>query len=48
LTRTNNPFVFLVGGTGPRRCEPLSYQAMVRGFARRLERLAIRTPDLAE
>jgi len=26
----------------------LSYQAVVRGFARRLERLAIRTPDFAE
>jgi site-specific recombinase XerD len=40
-----SPFVFLVGGTGGRRCEPLSYQAVVRGFARRLDRLGIRTPD---
>lgn len=38
-------FVFLVGGAGVRRCEPLSYQAVVRGFARRLDRLGIRTPD---
>jgi integrase/recombinase XerD len=28
-----------------RRCEPLSYQAVVRGFARRLDRLGIRSPD---
>lgn len=41
----DTPFVFLVGGTRPRRCEPLSYQAVVRGFARRLDRLGIRTPD---
>lgn len=40
-----SPFVFLVGGTGDRRCEPLSYQAVVRGFARRLDRLGIRSPD---
>jgi len=40
-----SPFVFLVGGTGTRRCEPLSYQAVVRGFARRLDRLGIRSPD---
>lgn len=41
----DSPFVFLVGGTGTRRCEPLSYQAVVRGFARRLDRLGIRSPD---
>jgi integrase/recombinase XerD len=40
-----SPFVFLVGGSGPRRCEPLSYQAVARGFARRLDRLGIRSPD---
>ncbi len=40
-----SPFVFLVGGTGTRRCEPLSYQAVARGFARRLDRLGIRSPD---
>ena len=37
--------MFLVGGSGPRRCEPLSYQAIARGFARRLDRLGIRTPE---
>lgn len=41
----NSRFVFLVGGSGARRCEPLSYQAVVRGFARRLERLGLRSPD---
>ena len=40
-----SPFVFLVGGTGARRGEPLSYQAVARGFARRLDRLGIRSPD---
>ncbi|SKQ83306.1 tyrosine-type recombinase/integrase [Mycobacteroides abscessus] len=40
-----SPFVFLVGGNGTRRSEPLSYQALARGFARRLDRLGIRTPD---
>lgn len=40
-----SPFLFLVGGAGPRRSEPLSYQAVARGFARRLDRLGIRTPD---
>ena len=38
-------FVFLVDGAGPRRCDPLSYQAIARGFARRLDRLGIRTPE---
>jgi integrase/recombinase XerD len=42
---TASPFLFLVGGTGSRRCEPLSYPAVVRGFARRLDRLGIRSPD---
>lgn len=40
-----SPFVFLVGGAGKTRCEPLSYQALVRGFARRLDRLGIRSPE---
>ncbi len=40
-----SPFVFLVGGGGSRRCEPLSYQAVARSFARRLDRLGIRAPD---
>jgi len=42
---TGSPFVFLVGGPGLRRGDPLSYQALARGFARRLDRLGIRTPD---
>lgn len=42
---TESPYVFLVGGTGTHRCEPLSYQAIARGFARRLDRLGIRTPE---
>lgn len=40
-----SPFLFLVGGSGARRGEPLSYQAVARGFARRLDRLGIRAPD---
>jgi integrase/recombinase XerD len=40
-----SPFVFLVGGNGARRCDPLSYPAVARGFARRLDRLGIRSPD---
>lgn len=41
----DSPLVFLVGGSGARRCEPLSYQAVVRSFSRRLDRLGIRSPD---
>lgn len=41
----DSAFVFLVGGSGSRRCEPLSYEAVARGFARRLDRLGIRTPE---
>jgi integrase len=40
-----SPFVFLVGGSGPRRMEPLSYSALARLFARRLDALGLRTPD---
>lgn len=36
--------VFLVGGQGHRRCEPLSYHALVKLFARQCERLLIREP----
>jgi integrase len=39
-----SPLVFLVGGRGARRLEPLGYQALVRLFARRCERLGIRAP----
>jgi integrase len=38
--------VFLVGGRGAKRREALSYQALVRLFARRCERLGIREPWL--
>lgn len=38
------PFVFLVGGTGVNRQEPLSYSALARLFARACERAEIREP----
>jgi integrase len=41
---TESPYVFLVGGRGKRRGEPLSYHALVKFFERRCERLGIRTP----
>ena len=40
------PIVFLVGGRGAKRCEPLSYAALVKLFQRRCERLGIRAPWL--
>ncbi|MFF7145840.1 tyrosine-type recombinase/integrase [Streptomyces nodosus] len=40
-----SPFVFLVGGKGTRRLEPLGYDAVVRLFARRLDKLGLRTPE---
>jgi len=40
----DSPFIFLVGGGGERRLEPLSYSALVRTFARRCEALGIREP----
>ncbi|TJZ81315.1 transposase [Rhodococcus oryzae] len=43
-TAAVSEFVFLVGGSGRRRLDPLSYQALARGFARRLDRLGIRSP----
>lgn len=36
--------VFLVGGKGARQCEPLSYHALVKLFARHCQRLGIREP----
>lgn len=42
--QASSPFVFLVGGHGPRRCEPLSYAAFVRMFARAATRAGIREP----
>jgi site-specific recombinase XerD len=41
---SGSPFLFLVGGGGRRRCEPLGYQALWASFARRCARLGIRTP----
>lgn len=41
----DSPFVFLVGGRGSRRDVPLSYDALVRMFARRLDALGLRSPD---
>jgi integrase len=41
---SGSPFLFLVGGRGRRRCEPLGYQALWASFARRCARLGIRTP----
>jgi len=38
--------VFLVGGGGQRAALPLGYPALVRGFARRCDRLGIRAPDV--
>lgn len=43
-TDTESPQVFLVGGHGKRRGEPLGYHALVKLFARHCERLGIRTP----
>ena len=43
-TETESPFVFLVGGRGMRRCEPLGYHALVKLFERHCERLHIREP----
>ncbi len=39
----DTPFVFLVGGRGKRRSDPLSYAALVKLFARACERAGIRT-----
>lgn len=41
---TTSPYVFLVGGRGKRRHEPLGYAALVKLFERHCERLGIRTP----
>ncbi|MGI5401418.1 tyrosine-type recombinase/integrase [Streptomyces sp. CA-135486] len=34
--------MFLVGGRGKRRCQPLGYDALVRMFARAAERAGVR------
>jgi len=41
---SESPFVFLVGGKGAKRCQPLSYHALVKLFARHCARLGIREP----
>lgn len=41
-----SPFVFLVGGQGESRNEPLGYHALVKLFARHCERLNMRAPWL--
>jgi len=43
-TETESTFVFLVGGRGMRRCEPLGYHALVKLFERHCERLHMREP----
>jgi integrase len=43
-TDTDSPYVFLVGGRGKRRDEPLGYHALVKLFERHCERLNIRDP----
>jgi integrase len=40
----DSSLLFLVGGGGRKRCEPLSYDALVKLFARHCERLGIREP----
>ena len=39
-----SPLLFLVGGKGLRRAEPLSYGALAKLFARHCERAGIREP----
>jgi len=43
-TDAGTTLLFLVGGKGPRRCEPLSYPALVRLFARACARACMRAP----
>src|SRR6266480_1630285 len=43
-SEATSPYVFLVGGRGKRRAEPLSYAALVKLFERHCERLGLRTP----
>lgn len=43
-TDAESSYVFLVGGRGKRRCEPLGYHALVKLFERHCERLGIRSP----
>ncbi|ESW59093.1 MAG: transposase [Rhodobacter sp. CACIA14H1] len=43
---TDTPFIFLVGGNGTRRSEPLSYAALAKAFARAAERAGIKSPGV--
>jgi integrase len=43
-TESGSPYVFLVGGHGKKRDEPLSYHALVKLFERHCERLHMRDP----
>jgi integrase len=43
-TDAQSPYVFLVGGQGKRRQEPLGYHALVKLFERHCERLGWRSP----
>lgn len=43
-TDADSPLVFLVGGRGRRRLEPLGYDGLVRMFSRACTRAGIRTP----
>ena len=43
-TDAESSYVFLVGGRGKRRGEPLGYHALVKLFERHCERLGIRSP----
>lgn len=45
-TEAETAIVFLVGGRGAKRSEPLSYAALVKLFQRRCERLGMRAPWL--
>ena len=41
---SESPIVFLLGGRGAHRCEPLSYAALVKLFQRHCDRTDIRAP----
>ena len=44
---TDSPFIFLVGGNGTRRSEPLSYAALAKSFARAAKRAGIKSPGVS-
>jgi integrase len=45
-SEADTPFVFLVGGRGPRRVQPLSYAALVKLFRRACDRAGLTEPWL--